>query len=184
LSWAACCCLTWQISAVDSPANAAQPTLTYLGKVPLAVDTAVDQHRASFKIAGLSGITHHSGDDFIAVMRSGDWQKRVLELIATFTAAVPSLYSAEHREAGGIRAVDRDGVLRTYPLATLSIAALAVTAGRFADAGAIADQLHHAKNLAKAQRGTSFLLSNGKQIIDLRTQQLAASLASPLAHSD
>ena len=133
-------------------------------------------HRADF-------VGHIGGDDFIAVMRSGDWQKRVLELIATFTAAVPSLYSAEHREAGGIRAVDRDGVLRTYPLATLSIAALVVTAGRYADAGAIADQLQSANCLAKAQRGTSFLLSKGDHVIDVRSAQVAASLASPLAHS-
>jgi hypothetical protein len=74
-------------------------------------------------------------------------------------------------------------VLRTYPLATLSIAALAVTAGRFTDAGAIAEQLQNAKSLAKAQRGTSFMLSDGREVIDVRSAQLAASLDSPLAHS-
>ena len=133
-------------------------------------------HRADF-------VGHLGGDDFIAVMRSHDWRERVHNLISSFTAAVPSLYSAEHREAGGIRAVDRDGVLRTYPLATLSIAALEVAAGRYADAGAIADQLQRAKGLAKARRGTSFLLSAADQIIDLKTAQIAAVTATPLANS-
>jgi len=137
---------------------------------------AVACHRADF-------VGHIGGDDFIAVMRSPDWKKRILELIGTFTAAVPSLYSDEHREAGGIRAVDRDGVLRTYPVATLSIAALEVKAGRYADPGAIADQLQRAKGIAKAQRCTSFLLSAADQIIDLRTDRTLASVSAPLADS-
>jgi diguanylate cyclase (GGDEF)-like protein len=133
-------------------------------------------HRADF-------VGHIGGDDFITVMRSPDWKKRILDLIASFTAAVPSLYSDEHREAGGIRAVDRDGVLRTYPLATLSIAALEVKAGRYAGAGAIAEQLQRAKGFAKAQRGTSFLLSSADQIIDLTTDRMIASLPAALANT-
>ncbi len=113
-------------------------------------------------------VGHLGGDDFIAVMRSHDWKARLLALIESFSAAVPSLYSAEHREADGIRAVDRDGVLRTYPLATLSIAALEVTAESSVDSGAIADQLRRVKELAKAQRGSSFLLSVGNEVIDLQ----------------
>jgi diguanylate cyclase (GGDEF)-like protein len=117
-------------------------------------------------------VGHVGGDDFIAVMRSPDWKARVLELIANFSSAIPSLYAAEHREASGIRAVDRDGVLRTYPLATLSIAALQVAADSRTDTNAIAEELRRVKLLAKAQRGSSFLLSAGQQVID----QLAGSL--------
>jgi hypothetical protein len=117
-------------------------------------------------------VGHLGGDDFIAVMRSQDWQARVLELIANFSNAVPSLYAAEHREASGIRAVDRDGILRTYPLATLSVAALQVVADSHTDTNAIADELRRVKALAKAQRGSSFLLSVGEKVID----QLAGTL--------
>lgn len=111
---------------------------------------------------------HIGGDDFITVMRSHDWKTRVLELIANFSGAVPSLYADEHREASGIRAVDRDGMLRTYPLATLSVAAFEVTADGRPDTHAIADELRRVKALAKAQRGSSFLLSAGDDIIDLQ----------------
>jgi hypothetical protein len=115
-------------------------------------------------------VGHTGGDDFIAVMRSPDWKTRLLELIANFSGAVPSLYAAEHREGAGIRAVDRDGVLRTYPLATLSVAALEVDADCRLDTNAIADELRRVKTLAKAQRGSSFLLSCGDQVIDLQAE--------------
>jgi hypothetical protein len=101
-------------------------------------------------------------------MRSKDWKARLLELIANFSGAVPSLYAAEHREAAGIRAVDREGVLRTYPLATLSVAALEIDADGGTDTNAIADELRRVKALAKAQRGSSFLLSAGDDVIDLQ----------------
>jgi diguanylate cyclase (GGDEF)-like protein len=133
-------------------------------------------HRADF-------VGHSGGDDFITVMRSPDWKKRIRGLMESFAAAVPSLYSDEHREAGGIRAVDREGMLRTYPLATLSIAALEVKAGRYMDPGAIADQLQRVKAFAKARRGTSFFLSAADQIIDLTTDQTIASLPEELADS-
>ncbi|MGH8310005.1 MAG: hypothetical protein ACRETX_09455, partial [Steroidobacteraceae bacterium] len=123
------------------------------------------------------------GDDFIAVMRSHDWKTRLLDLIASFSAAVPSLYSDEHREAGRIRAVDRDGVLRTYPLATLSIAAREVTADCRVDSGAIADQLRRVKALAKAQRGSSFLLSVGDQVIDLQAAPASAVAPEAISHT-
>jgi diguanylate cyclase (GGDEF)-like protein len=113
-------------------------------------------------------VGHLGGDDFIAVMRSKDWKARLLELIANFSGAVPSLYAAEHREAAGIRAVDREGVLRTYPLATLSVAALEIDADGGTDTNAIADELRRVKALAKAQRGSSFLLSAGDDVIDLQ----------------
>jgi diguanylate cyclase (GGDEF)-like protein len=113
-------------------------------------------------------VGHIGGDDFIAVMRSPDWKTRLLNLIANFSGAVPSLYAAEHREAAGIRAVDREGVLRTYPLATLSVAALEVDADRHLDTNAIADELRRVKALAKAQHGSSLLLSAGDQVVDLQ----------------
>ena len=113
-------------------------------------------------------VGHIGGDDFIAVMRSSDWKARVLGLIANFSGAVPSLYAAEHREASGIRAVDREGMLRTYPLATLSVAAFEITADDNLDSQAIADELRRVKTLAKAQRGSSFLLSAGDDVIDLQ----------------
>ncbi len=113
-------------------------------------------------------VGHIGGDDFIAVMRSADWKTRVLGLIANFSGAVPSLYAAEHREASGIRAVDREGMLRTYPLASLSVAACEVTADDSLDTHAIADELRRVKALAKAQRGSSFLLSAGDEVIDLQ----------------
>ncbi len=128
-------------------------------------------------------IGHLGGDDFIVVMRSPDWRSRLLDLVASFSAAVPSLYSDEHREADGIRAVDRDGVLRTYPLATLSIAALELTPDCRVDSGAIADRLRHVKALAKSQRGSSFLLSVGDEVIDLQAAPAGAVAPEAILHT-
>jgi diguanylate cyclase (GGDEF)-like protein len=117
-------------------------------------------HRADF-------VGHLGGDDFIVVARSSDWQQRIRSLIGEFAESIPSLYSAEHREAGGIRAVDREGILRTYPLATLSIAALEVSHEQFSDAVQVADALRRVKSRAKARPGTSFVLSVGGTVTDL-----------------
>jgi hypothetical protein len=50
----------------------------------------------------------------------------------------------------------------------LSVAALEVDADARLDTSAIADELRRVKVLAKAQRGSSFLLSAGEAVIDLQ----------------
>lgn len=77
-------------------------------------------------------------------------------------------YSAvQNSRAIGSRAIDRDGVLRTLPLSTISIAGLEVSEGRFEEPRQVADELRGVKGLAKAKRGTCFILSRGDEVLEL-----------------
>jgi GGDEF domain-containing protein len=67
---------------------------------------------------------HIGGDDF-AVLTTPDNSPAVAKaILAAFEQRVPSLYSEEHRRRGGIAVIDRRGEAVTYPLMTLSIAAV------------------------------------------------------------
>ncbi len=115
----------------------------------------------------LDFIGHVGGDDFLVVARSADWRKRILQALDAFTARLPEFYSQEHQTLGRIRAADRDGNLRDFPLLTLSVAALdSVTMGADS-ADAIAHLLAHLKNLAKQRAGNSFIFRSGERMLDL-----------------
>ena len=57
--------------------------------------------------------------------------------------------------------------------------ALEVDADRHFDSNAIADELRRVKALAKAQQGSSLLLSAGEQVIDLRVDPGLGQLSCP-----
>jgi diguanylate cyclase (GGDEF)-like protein len=118
--------------------------------------------------ARLDFVGHVGGDDFLVVMRSADWRERVTRVLEKFSATVANFYSPEHAAAGHIVATDRDeGNPRTYPLLTVSVAALDSETVGAGSADAIANLLTHVKKVAKAQSGNSFILRSNERIVDL-----------------
>ncbi len=76
---------------------------------------------------------HIGGDDFFAGWRDMNLDRvgeRIAELREAFRDQVETFYDKDAREAGGIVAKDRAGVERTFPLLSVSIAALHLTPGR------------------------------------------------------
>lgn len=115
----------------------------------------------------LDFVGHVGGDDFIVVARSADWRKRVRSAIEAFSAKLPEFYPAEHFEQGFIRAADRDGRERNFPLLTISVASLdSITMGADS-ADAIAHLLAHLKKVAKERHGNSFVFRSGERLLDL-----------------
>jgi diguanylate cyclase (GGDEF)-like protein len=85
---------------------------------------------------GSAFVGHIGGDDFFVGLE--DWpQERVArhmrDLRADFAHQVESLYSAEHRRQGFIRAEDRSGRIQTYPLLSCSIAVMHIPKGVVVD---------------------------------------------------
>jgi len=115
----------------------------------------------------LDFIGHIGGDDFLVVLRSSDWRERITRLIEQFSQTISAFYSPEHAELGHIVTADRDGVVKQFPLLTLSVAALYSETLGATSADAIAHQLAHVKKVAKQQRGNSFVLSTGDRMVDL-----------------
>jgi diguanylate cyclase (GGDEF)-like protein len=98
-------------------------------------------------------VGHIGGDDFVVILRSPDWARRLARVIEEFAARVHSLYSTEDLERGGIEAFDRNGERRTFRLLSLSIAVLDSRARRFKSAEDVSEHLQAAKRRAKAIDG-------------------------------
>ena len=135
----------------------------------------------------LDFIGHVGGDDFLVVMRSSDWRERITRLLVEFARSISGFYSPEHAALGHIATADRDGVVREFPLLTLSVAALYSETLGATSADAIAHQLAHVKKIAKQRSGNSFVLRMGERMIDLLPAAAGVSLsarASAAAQTD
>jgi diguanylate cyclase (GGDEF)-like protein len=130
--------------------------------------------------ARLDFVGHIGGDDFVAVMRSADWRERILRLLEQFTAGVATFYSQDHIAAGHIKAADREGVQRDFPLLTLSVAALDSGTPGAASADAIAQLLAQLKKVAKQRAGNSLVLRSGERLLDLSPTGAAPPPPSPV----
>ena len=112
-------------------------------------------------------VGHVGGDDFVFLMRSQDWTLRLIAIIEELAASLVNFHSSEHREAGGLVGVDRDGATRRFPLLSASIAAFEIDASDLVTPDIIAESLLQTKTLAKAKPGCSCLLAVGERVIDL-----------------
>jgi hypothetical protein len=100
-------------------------------------------------------------------MRSQDWSLRLTAIVEELEASLMNFHSIEHRQAGGLDGVDRDGMDRRFPLLSASIAAVEVDGRRQATAEELADALRETKRAAKAKAGCSCVLASGDKIADL-----------------
>ncbi|MEW6694343.1 MAG: phosphodiesterase [Pseudomonadota bacterium] len=106
----------------------------------------------------LDFLGHVGGDDFVLLMQSADWQERLQTAVERFNGLARDLYDPGARQAGGIWAEDRHGVMRFHRLTTVSIGVLQVQPGRYRHAEAVASAAAAAKHLAKqGERGVHVL---------------------------
>jgi len=117
--------------------------------------------------ARLDFVGHVGGDDFVVVLRSADWRERITKVLEQFSATVAGFYSPERAAAGYITNSDRSGVVRNFPLLTLSVAALDSNTDGATSGDAIAHLLAHVKKIAKQREGNSFVLRSGERVVDL-----------------
>jgi GGDEF domain-containing protein len=89
------------------------------------------------------------GDDFILLYQSDNWRSQCESIISEFASQATNLYDEAARVAGGIRAEDRYGVLRFFPLTTLSIGAVSINHQEFTSAEQVASVAARAKHDAK-----------------------------------
>lgn len=94
-------------------------------------------------------VGHVGGDDFIILYQSADWQLQCQQIVSEFALHAIDLFDAPAREAGGIRAEDRHGVSRFFPLTTISIGAVRIHRDEFSSAEQVASVAARAKHDAK-----------------------------------
>jgi diguanylate cyclase (GGDEF)-like protein len=94
-------------------------------------------------------VGHVGGDDFVLLFQSEDWHERTEQAVADFNREAVHLFDDEARARGGIEAEDRHGVMRFFPLTTLSVGALRVRPGDFQRPEQVASAAAGAKHQAK-----------------------------------
>jgi diguanylate cyclase (GGDEF)-like protein len=123
-------------------------------------------------------VGHVGGDDFVFLMRSQDWSLRLSAIVEELEASLINFHSTEHREAGGLDGVDRDGMKRRFPLLSASIAAVEVDGRKPVTAEEVADALRETKRLAKTKPGCSCVLAVGDKVEDLQSWATAPAVPS------
>lgn len=97
-------------------------------------------------------VGHVGGDDFVILFQSENWEARCRQIISSFGEEAKQLFDADAVENGGIDAEDRYGVMRFFPLTSLSIGAVPIAAGAFAKPEQVASAAALAKHKAKQER--------------------------------
>ena len=107
---------------------------------------------------GKDFLGHIGGDDFIVIFQSLDWEARCRRLMEAFSREALALYDADDRLRGGIESEDRQGRQLFFPFASLSIGAVQVRPGRYADHHEVAAAASAAKREAKKTPGNSLFV--------------------------
>jgi diguanylate cyclase (GGDEF)-like protein len=114
-------------------------------------------------------VGHIGGDDFLMVLGSEDWRKRLNLLLEDFQNQCRRFYRAEHLQAGCFIALNRQGQRQEFALLSLSIGVVHLhpQACSVLDASQLAELASQAKHHAKDVLGASI------HVID--TAEIAAS---------
>jgi GGDEF domain-containing protein len=132
----------------------------------------------SAAVPGMDFVGHPGGDDFILLMRSPDWHRRVTRVIDSFAVSGQRFYSSEHVAAGGFHGRDRDGADRMFPLMTLSVGVAMVEPDRGTSTAELLRAVSHAKQRAKSRTGNTVIVTDGEVDRTLRLRVLNASTAA------
>ena len=97
-------------------------------------------------------VGHVGGDDFVVLFQSKAWEVICQQIIATFNQRARDLFDEEALHVGGIEAEDREGNPAFFPLTTLAIGAIEVSAGEYRNAETVASAAAAAKRKAKAMK--------------------------------
>ncbi|MEM8547970.1 MAG: bifunctional diguanylate cyclase/phosphodiesterase [Pseudomonadota bacterium] len=108
----------------------------------------------------LDFVGHVGGDDFVFVFQTKDWRERIDQCFAEIAELRKELYSAEDLQRGCIVTNDRYGAERSFPLLSISVAALACSDPPAAAAEELIRQLAPIKERAKRQVGNALELGH------------------------
>ncbi|ACO81243.1 EAL/GGDEF domain-containing protein [Azotobacter vinelandii CA] len=109
---------------------------------------------------------HIGGDDFLLVLTSPDWRRRLARLQEEFPMRCRRLYRREHLEAGRFGSHDRQGHRHEFPLLSLSLGAVHLfpEACTQLNAAQLAELASGAKRRAKALPGNSLAVIDTRRL--------------------
>jgi diguanylate cyclase (GGDEF)-like protein len=107
-------------------------------------------------------VGHVGGDDFVLVIRPEEVETVCTAIIERFDETIADFYSAEDVTAGGIVGADRYGVLRKFPIMTISIAVVICQRGSYDTALEVAQVAAQIKDNVKGTPGSNYLVNRRK----------------------
>ncbi len=108
-------------------------------------------------------IGHIAGDDFVFLTTPEFCDRVAITIIETFDRLIPLYYNKVDRERGFIETNDRYGVLRRFPIMSISIACLTRTGKIIRTHSDLSSAAAEAKQVAKAIKGSSYV-RDGQQL--------------------
>ncbi|MDP3848793.1 MAG: bifunctional diguanylate cyclase/phosphodiesterase [Pseudomonas sp.] len=120
-------------------------------------------------------VGHIGGDDFLLVLGSEDWRKRLNCLQEDFQGQCRRFYRPEHLQAGGFSSNNRQGQQQDFPLLSLSLGVvhLRPEACAHLDASQLAEMASQAKHHAKAVPGYSLHILDTQTVLDQSPNSVA-----------
>lgn len=103
-------------------------------------------------------VGHVGGDDFVLVCHPDTLERRAPAIIVAFDEGIRDYYDPADLEAGGLRARDRRGEERFFPIMTISIAAVSNRSRTFQEYHQIGEVLAEMKRYAKSQPGSVWVM--------------------------
>jgi len=105
-------------------------------------------------------IGHIGGDDFVVIFNKPSTAEQFCErIVAQFDAEVAPFYHHEDQQRGYIYSIGRDGEQQHFPLASLAVGLVVISAGKYNSHHQIATLASHAKRKAK-QKSSSHCFVN------------------------
>ena len=108
-------------------------------------------------------VGHIGGDDFIMIIASDEVDRVCQAVIDAFTDEVPQFYTPEDLEQGHIEGPDRYGIIRKFPIMTISIAVVMCQQGEYDSAVKIAKTAAEIKDFAKGEAGSNYFIDRRKR---------------------
>ena len=109
-------------------------------------------------------IGHIAGDDFVLITQESRVDRICTAICSAFSRLVPLYYNSLDREKGYIETKDRYGVLRRFPIMSISLAAVTNIRGEIRTFSELSAAAAQGKKLAKSITGSAYV-RNGKLII-------------------
>ncbi len=107
---------------------------------------------------------HVGGDDFVMLMQSGDWERRLREALDLFRANATALFTDADLARGAFLAEDRRGNVREVPLTSLAVGVVSVPAGTGLSHVEVAAAAVEAKRQAKKIGGNALFVERRRLV--------------------
>ena len=100
-------------------------------------------------------VGHIGGDDFVVVCTEDQWRPLCDRVIELFDSKAAGLYDPDDAEVGSLEMPDRQGVLRRYPIVSVSVGVALTSRRRFADHREVVAVATEMKSVAKGTPGSA-----------------------------